>query len=233
MQYAVFSDIHGNYQALKSILSDIKRRRIKNIIYLGDAVAGGPDSNQCLTELIKNNVIFILGNHELYLFDNKYYDDDISSKEIEHNEYLKAKISKSNMEYLKNCKMNYEININDKKLSFMHFFLSKNDNYPYEHISIYKKDKYARIMDNIDSNYTFYGHYHEGRYDVINGKQYYGIGSSGCTLRNKTYYYLIDSTKDINIEKIELEYNRSAFENRIKHMDYPDKKRLSKNFFGI
>ena len=39
---AVFSDIHGNYQALDTILNDIKNENIDKIIFLGDSVSLGP-----------------------------------------------------------------------------------------------------------------------------------------------------------------------------------------------
>ena len=76
MKIAVFSDIHGNYQALDTILNDIKNENIDKIIFLGDSVSLGPCPNECIDRLIKENVIFINGNHELYLLNRKYYDED-------------------------------------------------------------------------------------------------------------------------------------------------------------
>ena len=38
---AVISDIHGNLEALKSVLEDIKKRNIEKIICLGDIIAKG------------------------------------------------------------------------------------------------------------------------------------------------------------------------------------------------
>lgn len=51
---AVISDIHGNLEALKSVLEDIKKRNIKKIICLGDIIAKGSNQKECL-ELIKEN----------------------------------------------------------------------------------------------------------------------------------------------------------------------------------
>ena len=67
MRIAVFSDIHGNYQALCAILNHIKKNNIDKIIYLGDAVSIGPDSSLCVKKLISDADIFILGNHEHYI----------------------------------------------------------------------------------------------------------------------------------------------------------------------
>lgn len=66
MKIAVFTDIHGNYEALKSIIEDIKKLKIDSIICLGDTIGIGPNSKECLDLIIENNITMILGNHELY-----------------------------------------------------------------------------------------------------------------------------------------------------------------------
>ena len=56
---AVISDIHGNLEALKSVLEDIKKRNIEKIICLGDIIAKGSNQKECL-ELIKENCQIVL-----------------------------------------------------------------------------------------------------------------------------------------------------------------------------
>ena len=41
MKIAIISDIHGNLEALKSVLNDIKNRNIDKIYCLGDIIAKG------------------------------------------------------------------------------------------------------------------------------------------------------------------------------------------------
>ena len=43
MRLAVLSDIHGNLEALKQVLADMKGLRIDQRICLGDMVGYGPD----------------------------------------------------------------------------------------------------------------------------------------------------------------------------------------------
>ena len=71
MKVAVFSDIHGNYQALDAILNDVKKKSVDEIIFLGDSVSLGPSPYECIDRLMKKNITFINGNHELYLLDKK------------------------------------------------------------------------------------------------------------------------------------------------------------------
>ena len=61
---AVFSDIHGNYQALDAILNDIKKYDYDEVIFLGDAIGIGPEPYKCLDRLLKSNITYIYGNHE-------------------------------------------------------------------------------------------------------------------------------------------------------------------------
>tara|TARA_B110000503_G_C6995245_1_gene349124 strand:+ start:162 stop:860 length:699 start_codon:yes stop_codon:yes gene_type:complete len=64
---AIISDIHANYHALKSVLSDIDDRKIDKIICLGDIVGYGSMPDECVTELRTRNVTSLLGNHDSYL----------------------------------------------------------------------------------------------------------------------------------------------------------------------
>ncbi|MCX7793636.1 MAG: metallophosphatase family protein [Thermodesulfovibrionales bacterium] len=66
---AVISDVHGNLEALNTVISDIKRNQIKNIIFLGDAVGYGPDPEAVL-EILKNECIsMVAGNHDRAVID--------------------------------------------------------------------------------------------------------------------------------------------------------------------
>lgn len=50
---AIISDIHGNYEALKTVLFDIEKRGINHIYCLGDVIGKGTRPNECL-DLLKN-----------------------------------------------------------------------------------------------------------------------------------------------------------------------------------
>ena len=179
MKIAVFSDIHGNYQALESIIKDIKGKKIDKTIFLGDAVSLGPDSNKCLDLLFKEKVTFILGNHELYCTKGVSIDPDSNINKKNHNLWVTSTISKQNLKKLKDQDLSYELSINNKKYTFIHFLFDNKTKYPFKHLSIFRDDTYKKEMDKIDSDYVFYGHEHAGRIDFINGKEFYGIGSSG------------------------------------------------------
>ena len=64
MQYAIISDIHGNLEALQSVLSDIEKRKVDQILCLGDVVGYGANPNECVDIIRKEAVITLAGNHD-------------------------------------------------------------------------------------------------------------------------------------------------------------------------
>ncbi|MDP6794618.1 MAG: metallophosphoesterase family protein, partial [Verrucomicrobiota bacterium] len=52
MKRALISDIHGNYEALKAVLDDIREQSITEIYCLGDIVGYGPNPCECLDKII-------------------------------------------------------------------------------------------------------------------------------------------------------------------------------------
>ena len=53
MQIALISDIHGNYDALKAVLKDIKKLKINKVYCLGDIVNYYYEPNKCIDIFIK------------------------------------------------------------------------------------------------------------------------------------------------------------------------------------
>ncbi len=62
--FAIISDIHGNLEALTSVLTEIKRRGIDNILCLGDIVGYGPNPAECLDLVAKYSRASLMGNHD-------------------------------------------------------------------------------------------------------------------------------------------------------------------------
>ena len=64
MKLAIFSDIHGNYQATKSIIDDINKSNFDEVICLGDLIGIGPKSKESLELVMKNNVTIYCCYHD-------------------------------------------------------------------------------------------------------------------------------------------------------------------------
>ncbi len=65
MKLAVFSDIHGNLEALEAFVQDAARRQVDDYICLGDVVGYGASPGQCLERLSGlPRLSLLLGNHD-------------------------------------------------------------------------------------------------------------------------------------------------------------------------
>jgi diadenosine tetraphosphatase ApaH/serine/threonine PP2A family protein phosphatase len=61
---AIISDIHGNLEALRTVLADIDRRGVDEIVCLGDILGYGPDPLECVDLVAERCSWSLLGNHD-------------------------------------------------------------------------------------------------------------------------------------------------------------------------
>lgn len=64
MNYAVISDVHANIEALRAVLTEIRNKKITDILFLGDAVGYGPDPDECVEVLKSECKVLLAGNHD-------------------------------------------------------------------------------------------------------------------------------------------------------------------------
>jgi diadenosine tetraphosphatase ApaH/serine/threonine PP2A family protein phosphatase len=64
MKFALISDVHGNLEALESVLRDIEKQGAEKMHFLGDAVGYGCSPNECVALITKHCDIKLLGNHD-------------------------------------------------------------------------------------------------------------------------------------------------------------------------
>ncbi len=78
MKVAVISDIHGNFQALESVLADIQKNKCNQIFCLGDLAMAGPQPRTVLDYIMNRcqDWVIIKGNTDKMIteFDLKMYD---------------------------------------------------------------------------------------------------------------------------------------------------------------
>lgn len=67
MKSLILADIHSNLAALQAVLEEEKAW--DEIIFLGDAVIGGPQPNEVLSELSRHKGVFLMGNHDRQALD--------------------------------------------------------------------------------------------------------------------------------------------------------------------
>ncbi len=64
MTTAVISDIHGNAEALRTVLADLDARGVDRIICLGDIIGYGPEPLACVDLVAERCEWSLMGNHD-------------------------------------------------------------------------------------------------------------------------------------------------------------------------
>lgn len=252
MTIAVITDIHGNYEGLKSIMNDIKSKNVDKIICLGDTINLGLDSKKCIDILIDNDVDMVLGNHELYCIKGTQIDPTISDEEKKHYEWVTSSLQDKEIDFIKKCplKYEYEITYNNRipnnRIVFSHYLINDSDaDYPFEKNHL-KKDINLWIKYNDPNIFYVIGHLHqsfnENEVDGISGDYIEEIdeltnieivNSGGLSKNDEVSYMLIEIKKGISFKTIKVKYDRESLVKKLIDTDFPDKNNILKYFYGI
>lgn len=64
MRFAIFSDIHGNLEALEAMLADANENRCTNLVCLGDVVGYNANPHECVERVRGMDCPIVKGNHD-------------------------------------------------------------------------------------------------------------------------------------------------------------------------
>lgn len=139
---AIISDIHGNLEALKAVLSDAKKRKVKKIFCLGDIIAKGSNQEACVN-LVKDNCEVVLkGNCDEY-FSSEIDLSNKSEKDVKKIKWNKSKLSDENIYYLKHLPYCFEFYLSGRLIRLFHAHPEK-------------IDKFVGNIDSIDNLYSLF-----------------------------------------------------------------------------
>lgn len=111
MRLAILSDIHGNFIALKEVLSDLQRRKADQILCLGDVAATGPQPCEVIELLQSMNWPCVMGNTDEKLahdipeeLENEQIPEEEGRRLLELDEWTRKRLKKSHRTYLSTFK---------------------------------------------------------------------------------------------------------------------------------
>ncbi len=152
MRIAVFSDIHGNYQAFQAVLADMKHLHTDNAICLGDMVNYGADSEKVVQTFQSSGFRSVKGNHEDALFQPekaKFF--NLAASQSLH--ITKLLLSDKSLQYLAEL----PVTISYKNMLFVHG--SPPDSVD-QYIDSFFESELIGVMNNNPYPITFVGHTH-------------------------------------------------------------------------
>ena len=240
MAFAIFSDIHGNLEALEAILKHAsKNRKIKHKYFLGDAIIFGPDSSACLKLLQKYNVKCVAGNHEQRVVRYDHAVKTMTYASPEHIRYIFSSLDSDDLRFIKSMPVDIKINYKGFNILFTHYSHDENGvvRDDYDEIT---ESRLFKLFGDKNCDVVFFGHVHQ-RKIIINesSKSYVCVGASGCVKGDKTFYTYFDICTDMgedfnfDIYRVNIKYNRKKFEEKMELEPLPGKEEYAKYCFGI
>lgn len=231
MRVCVFSDIHGNYDSLKLLFNSGDFKGADIHVCLGDVVIMGPKPNECIEDILKNDCIWLCGNHDSYIANGlpqeeleKYNNDKLA-----HQQYMSNIIKDDYIEIMKKLPKDYLLTINGKKIYFTHYVWETSDNVIDEPQTL-SLETVSNIFKHVDADYIFYGHDHNFSCFKDSKKEYICVGSLG--LKYPGHYSLIDVDEagNISVANKVINYDIDKFKCNVLKMAYPRAKRCVELF---
>lgn len=198
---AIISDIHGNLEALKAVLKDIENRNVDEIYCLGDIIAKGAHSTECLDLVREKCNIIISGNCDEYF--SREHEDIKALPELEQkriNLYKKL-LSEEQKSYLQSLPYSYEFYMSGSLIRLFHGTPWRRDVAIINQDSVQDKYKLFLGTENTATKETadivIYGHIHHAFVDLLYNKTLINVGSVG-----NSYNVIRKDEKDSSVEEI-------------------------------
>lgn len=240
---AIISDIHGNLEALNSVLNDIEERKIDKIICLGDMIAKGTHQQECV-ELVKKNCDIVLkGNCDEYFTS----DIDLSTKskqEIDRINWNKSKLSDENINYIRQLPYCDEFYMSGRLIRLFHAHPQKIDKFAG---NVDKIDRLYELflpssntISDLKADVVIYGHIHTPYVQKIYNRMLINTGSIGNAIdvfRNDEKDGNVNNTTVANYLILSGVYNSKEIDNKISYelvsVPYDIEKELNSNSDNI
>lgn len=240
---AIISDIHGNLEALKSVLENIRKRKINKIYCLGDTIAKGVHSHECIKLIKENCEIVLQGNCDEY-FSSNGIPEDKPEIEIKRFNWNRSMVNKEDVEYLKNLPFCYEFYMSGRLVRLFHATPEVNRNFVGNIDSLEKLNSLFlpsnKTISQDRADVVIYGHIHTQFMQRIYNRTIVNVGSVGNSLdvfRNEEKDGDIRNTSVANYAIITGKINSKDFNNDLSfelvNVSYDIEKELSSNKLNI
>ncbi len=207
MRIAIISDIHGNLEALKSTIKDIKTKQIDKIYCLGDIISKGNHTHECIEIIRKECEIVLRGNcdrHFSGILDKEKVKERLKEKaqiEIDRWDNLNEILTEEEKQYLNNLPYSHEFYLSGSLVRMFHASPERDNLVVINQDFLETKYKMflpsEKTLSQKVADIVVYGHIHHQYMDKMYNKTLLNTGSVGnsfCLIRN--------DKKDSNVKEI-------------------------------
>ena len=165
MKIAIISDIHGNIDALESVLRDIASEDCQKIFCLGDIAMAGPEPSKTIHKihaLMQSKDFHIIqGNTDnmLSVFSFDTYKEILNTNTVMGSAYLADSqlLTQEEKDFLKNLPPKEEIELFGIKILLVHGSPRRNNENIYPNLKI---EEIEEMVSGTNANIIFCGHTH-------------------------------------------------------------------------
>lgn len=222
MRIAIISDIHGNLEALKATLKNIEKRNVDKIICLGDVIAKGAHSKECIELIRKHCEVVLRGNTDRYFSTEHENIEELAEDEQKRIRWNQSVLTKEDREYLLNLPFSCEFYMSGSLVRLFHATPEVDDKAVINLNDIETKLKMFYPSENTQTQETadvvIYGHIHHPYMDRLYNKTLINIGSVGNSfdaIRNFQKDSNVLETTKSNYLIIEGEYDSKNYDSDI------------------
>jgi len=233
MKIAVLSDIHGNMQALDSVMEDIKRQNCEKVLCLGDLVMAGPQPRMAIDFVQhQNNWEVIQGNTDKLIGDfcPKFMEEVKEKYPIMANALAEEILflEDERKEYLKNLPPQKRLSIEGVRILMVHGSLRRNneDVLPNQPIS-----EIEEMFKGAAADLIFCGHTHiPCGYQTSRKETIVNVGSVGRPMSEdgKACYVIANiENGGFSIEHRFIDYDRELAATLIQAREFEGKEQIA------
>lgn len=234
MQIAILSDIHGNIDAFKEVVTSLQKRKPNRVICLGDLVGYGPNPEEVVQEITGLGYECILGNHEMALLRQEGR-KKMNFQARENNVETEKLLSQESLDYIKKL----PIAVTMENALFVHGFPPDS---VYKYVISQSAAAIQQLFSSSPKTHFFVGHTHslllitkredeviksklkKGKIYLKDGeKSLINVGSVGQPRDGDNHAkYVIWDTEENSLEVIYCEYDIENTISKINDRGFPE-----------
>jgi putative phosphoesterase len=161
MRIALISDIHGNFIALQTVLTDIEKARVDQIVCLGDVAANGPQPREVIETLRELGCPVARGNTDEWFLIPQTYDPNSEKEQrlMAMLNWAMEKFSPADLDFMQTFQPKIQVQMDDST-TLLCFHGSPQAN-THVILATTPDDELARVIGNQHAAVMAGGHTHE------------------------------------------------------------------------
>ncbi len=229
MKYAIIADIHGNLEALQTVLEDCKAQKVTHYACLGDVVGYNANPKECLDIIRDMGMPIVKGNHDEYCSSEQEL-DGFNAHAAEAVNWTRKQLSDEDRKWLRDFKYLRLV----ASFTIVHATLDGPQRWGY----VFDKLAAAASFTYQNTAVCFFGHTHVpvafirdsvvrggtySKFKIDHGRKYFinvgSVGQSRDGVAKATY--VIYDMDDQSIELRRLDYDMATTQRKILEAGLP------------